>query len=381
MSIDSTHDAALTSWVDSANLPETDFPIQNLPLGVFRRRGSEEAFRPGVAIGNRVLDLAAAAAAGALPAEVAEALHGSELNAFMAHGRALRRALRRALSEGLRSGSPAEPLLAPALLSQAEIELAVPCRIGDYTDFYTGIHHATTGGQAVSPDKPAPAELQMGADRLPRPEFVDRRQRPALHAPARPVEVRWPRRRSSGLRKRMDYELELGVFVSRGNPARQPHRDRTCRRSRDGPGVAQRLGRRATCRPGNTSRSGRSSRRASPPRSRRGSSRSTRSNHSAHRGPAPADDPQPLPYLDSAANRDAARSISHSKSGSGPMRCAAPARRPCVSRNRTSGMPTGPSRNSSSIKRRRLQSAERRPVRLGARNPDRRQTRADRCSN
>jgi fumarylacetoacetase len=98
--LDDTHDPALMSWVETANDPATDFPIQNLPIGMFRRAGSHEGFRPGVAIGDQIVDLSAARQAGALPADVASALNACEpgqLNAFMAQGRAVRVALRRAL--------------------------------------------------------------------------------------------------------------------------------------------------------------------------------------------------------------------------------------------------------------------------------------------
>ena len=88
--LDFTHDASLNAWVESANTPDTDFPIQNLPLGVFRRAGTQDAFRPGVAIGEQIVDLLAVRAAGVLPAGVAATLNGcehGELNAFMAQGR------------------------------------------------------------------------------------------------------------------------------------------------------------------------------------------------------------------------------------------------------------------------------------------------------
>jgi fumarylacetoacetase len=219
MATDATHDAGLTSWVDSANAADNDFPIQNLPLGVFRRRGGvDETFRPGVAIGNRIVDLAAAA--GALPAEVNAALKAGapgELNAFMGAGRPVHAALRHALSEGLQTGSAAQGTLEGALVAQAEAELALPCRIGDYTDFYTGIHHATTVGKLFRPDNPLlpnykwlpigyhgrSSSIGVSGQRFMRPlgQLKSGAEAPQL-----------------GPSQRMDYELELGVFVSRGNP-------------------------------------------------------------------------------------------------------------------------------------------------------------------
>ena len=139
-SLDFSHDATLRSWVASANLAETDFPIQNLPLGMFRRAGSAEMFRPGVAIGDQIVDLLALKDAGLLTAEVAASLAGcenGELNAFMARGRLVRVALRHALSALLREGSLQQSAVQASLLAQADAEYAVPCRIGDYTDFYT----------------------------------------------------------------------------------------------------------------------------------------------------------------------------------------------------------------------------------------------------
>ncbi|MBS0447220.1 MAG: fumarylacetoacetase [Proteobacteria bacterium] len=219
MTLDATHDAALTSWVESANAADTDFPIQNLPIGMFRRRGSDaETFRPGVAIGNRIVDLNAAAAA--LPTSVNRALAAcapGELNAYMAEGRALHRELRVALSEGLSAGSEARERIEPALVAQAEAEYAVPCRIGDYTDFYTGIHHATTVGKLFRPDNPLlpnykwvpigyhgrSSSIGATGQRFLRPlgQLKSGADAPQL-----------------GPSQRMDYELEVGIFVSRGNP-------------------------------------------------------------------------------------------------------------------------------------------------------------------
>ena len=152
-----THDVALRSWVESANAAGTDFPIQNLPFGVFRRKGSNEAFRGGVAIGDEILDLAAAHKAGAFAGEAAGAAAncaGPALNAFMAMGPSAWSALRFALSRALREGSPLAEKLRGALVQQAHAEHVVPARIGDYTDFYASVHHATTVGKMFRPDNP-----------------------------------------------------------------------------------------------------------------------------------------------------------------------------------------------------------------------------------
>ncbi|MEO6322283.1 MAG: fumarylacetoacetase [Polaromonas sp.] len=223
--LDFSHDATLRSWLASANTPETDFPLQNLPLGVFRRAGSQEAFRPGVAIGDQIVDLLAARDAGVLSPAVAASLAGcehGELNAFMAQGRTARVALRHALSESLREGSARQPALQPALLAQAEAEYAVPCRIGDYTDFYTGIHHATTVGKLFRPDNPllpnykwVPIGYHGRASSIgvSGQKFV--RPRGQTKGPNEDVPVLRPTHR-------LDYELELGVFVGQGNALGDP---------------------------------------------------------------------------------------------------------------------------------------------------------------
>ncbi|MDB5741748.1 MAG: fumarylacetoacetate hydrolase [Polaromonas sp.] len=223
--LDFSHDAALRSWVASANTPETDFPIQNLPLGVFRRAGSQEAFRPGVAIGEQIVDLPAACAAGIFSDAVAASLAGGEpgqLNAFMALGSAARLALRHALSESLSEGSPRQAALQSALVAQASAEYAVPCRIGDYTDFYTGIHHATAVGKLFRPDNPLlpnykwvpigyhgrSSSIGVSGQKFARPKGQTK-------GPNEEV----PQLRPS---HRLDYELELGVFVGQGNALGEP---------------------------------------------------------------------------------------------------------------------------------------------------------------
>ncbi|GAB3394794.1 fumarylacetoacetase [Azotobacter armeniacus] len=218
--LDATHDPTLQSWVASANDAATDFPIQNLPYGRFRRAGSAEPWRIGVAIGEQILDLACAAAAGGWSSAVQVALEplaAGDLNAFMARGPEVRRNVRAALSAALSAGSPRQAELARALQPQASAEYSLPCRINDYTDFYTGIHHATTVGKLFRPDNPLLPNYkwipigyhgrsssigvsgqsfrrplgQVKAPDAERPEFV----------PCR----------------RLDYELELGVLVGSAN--------------------------------------------------------------------------------------------------------------------------------------------------------------------
>lgn len=155
--IDQTHDPALRSWVSGANDAGTDFPIQNLPFGVFRRRGDAAPPRVGVAIGDQVVDVAALAPLKLVTGEAliaARACGGDSLNALMTHGPAATRALRRALVELLREGAPARAYGDRFLVPQADVDLFVPARIGDYTDFYASIYHATNVGSMFRPDNP-----------------------------------------------------------------------------------------------------------------------------------------------------------------------------------------------------------------------------------
>ncbi|WP_395703371.1 fumarylacetoacetase [Aquabacterium sp.] len=222
--LNETHDPALRSWVASANAADTDFPIQNLPLAVFRRRGSHEAFRGGVAIGTQIVDLAAAVARGAFDgaaARAAQAAAGDSLNALMALGPAAWSALRLSLSRALREGAAAQPLLESCLVPQADADYTLPARIGDYTDFYTGIHHATTVGKLFRPDNPL----------LPNYKWVPI----GYHGRSSSIVVSGtPVRRPLGQTKaaaetpqfgasqRLDYELELGFLIGTGNALGEP---------------------------------------------------------------------------------------------------------------------------------------------------------------
>jgi fumarylacetoacetase len=222
--IDHTHDPALTSWVVSANERDTDFPIQNLPFGRFRPAGGGKGWRIGVAIGDQVLDLRALTEQelwGDDVQRVLQWLAEGELNAFMALGGDARRKLRHLLSDALRDGSPLQAPLAECLRPQTDIELSPPCHIGDYTDFYTGIHHATAVGKLFRPDNPLlpnykwvpigyhgrVSSIGVSGQRFHRPLGQTKGEGDA------PV---------FGPSQRLDYELELGVFVGAGNPLGRP---------------------------------------------------------------------------------------------------------------------------------------------------------------
>jgi fumarylacetoacetase len=218
--VDATHDPKLTSWVVSANATASDFPIQNLPFGVFRRAGSREPFRGGVAIGTEILDLGALAAVkpcGGLAAEALAMAAQPKLNALMGAGPQAAAALRQALSEALRSGSPLEPRLKGLLVPQGEAEYALAAAVGDYTDFYASIHHATAVGRLFRPDNPllpnykwVPIAYHGRASSLRVSGFEVVRPSGQVLPAGAAAPVLEPTRR-------LDYELEVGVFIGRGN--------------------------------------------------------------------------------------------------------------------------------------------------------------------
>jgi fumarylacetoacetase len=215
---DETHDPALTSWVESAS-GHSDFPIQNLPYGIFSPRGGLP--RIGVAIGDYILDVPACVERDLLPASAAWACKETTLNAVMALPVADRIALRRRLSEIL-SDEAFRTALQNHLYPASDCELHLPARIGDYTDFYVGIHHATNVGKLFRPDNPL----------LPNYKYVPI----GYHGRASSIcPSGVPVRRPSGQRKppeadapvfapinRLDYELELGLWVGEGNPLGSP---------------------------------------------------------------------------------------------------------------------------------------------------------------
>jgi fumarylacetoacetase len=223
--LNETHDAALGSWVTTANVPGANFPIQNLPFAIFRRGGTDETFRGGVAIGDAILDLARAHAVGAfdgVAAQAAAACSDSALNAFMALGPSAWSALRLALSRALREGSGLAERLHPCLVKQTGAQYAVPAIIGDYTDFYTSIHHATSVGRLFRPDNPllpnykwVPIAYHGRTSSIVVSGQEFRRPAGQTLPPGAQVPV-------FGASKRLDYELELGVFIGTGNAAGTP---------------------------------------------------------------------------------------------------------------------------------------------------------------
>jgi fumarylacetoacetase len=206
-----THDPKLRSWVASANQAGCDFPIQNLPFGRFRAAGSSEALRIGVAIGDQVLDLRAAGL-----------VDTDDMNRLMAASVQERQALRAAISAGLAEGSDKQAAWSTALIAQAAAEMAVPCRIGDYTDFYTGIHHATTIGKLFRPDQPLMPNYKwvpIGYHGRASSICVSGQVFKRPHGQTKAPDAAAP---SFGPSKRLDYELELGFLVGRGNALGEP---------------------------------------------------------------------------------------------------------------------------------------------------------------
>lgn len=218
--LDATHDPAVRSWLDAANLAGCAFPIQNLPFGVFRRAESSESFRGGVAIGNQIVDLAALAKSPLLESDAADAIRAGALaclNALMQLGPRASSALRRVLFQALAQGSAHEAAIRNCLVPQAEAEYSLPAQIGDYTDFYTSIYHATAIGRLFRPDNPLlpnykwipigyhgrSSSIGVSGQRFPRPQG----QRLAAGAAVPSV----------GPSGRLDYELELGIFIGAGN--------------------------------------------------------------------------------------------------------------------------------------------------------------------
>ncbi len=221
--MDDTHRTDLASWVESANGSATDFPIQNLPLGMFRSPGRET--RPGVAIGDQVLDLAALRAAELLDGEDASMVEAcvqvSALNPLLQAGRDALSRLRSRLSLLLRADAPdgaaarrrGDEVLVP--LTQAS--LLLPAQVGDYTDFYASVHHATNVGSMFRPDNPL----------LPNYKWVPigYHGRASSIVPTGTTITRpWGQTRegsaaapSFGPSQRLDYELEVGAYIATGN--------------------------------------------------------------------------------------------------------------------------------------------------------------------
>jgi len=211
--MDATHNPKLKSWVESANDPASDFPIQNLPFGVFRRKGTKEAPRGGVAIGDQIFDLAAVGLK-----------TGPNLNRLAAAGRPAWKQLRKVLSLALSDPKKAKRF-SKWLVPMKKAELFLPVAIGDYSDFYTGIHHALAIGRMFRPDNPLlpnykwvpigyhgrASSVVVSGTPVVRPNGQTRGQTSPPDAPP-----------AFGPAKRLDYEVELGFVIGPGSRLGKP---------------------------------------------------------------------------------------------------------------------------------------------------------------
>jgi fumarylacetoacetase len=217
-----------TSWVSSANHPECDFPLENLPYGVFRR-GTGDA-RIGVAIGDQVLDLRACAEHNLLsdlPGPLVAACRADLLNPLMALGPAAWSALRRCLTALLDADAASaeaqsrQNLMEPLLVPMRDATMQLPARIGDYTDFYASIHHATRVGSLFRPDNPL----------LPNYKYVPiayHGRTSSIVVSGEPIRRPWGQTKSRangaefGPSQSLDYELEVGLFIGPDNALGEP---------------------------------------------------------------------------------------------------------------------------------------------------------------
>jgi fumarylacetoacetase len=214
--MDETHDPDRVSWVSGAE-PGSDFPVQNLPLGIFSE--AKGLRRPGVAIGDYVLDLSAVS--DLLDEEWRADLSQPVLNACLSRGPDDHRALRHRLSQIL-SDERYRDDVEMYLIGQSEVRMHVPCLIGDYTDFYVGIHHATNVGRQFRPDAPLlPNYKYVPIGYHGRASSVRASGEPVIRPSGqrKPSEAEAP---EYGPSRRLDYELELGMWIGRGNDLGQP---------------------------------------------------------------------------------------------------------------------------------------------------------------
>jgi fumarylacetoacetase len=214
--LDHTHDPSLVSWVAGAQ-PGRDFPVQNLPIGIFSEAKGRR--RPGVAIGDYILDLAGIS--DLLDEEWRKDLSQPVLNAWLSRGCSAHLLLRQRLSELLTDERYRDDI-EPRLIGQSEVRMHVPCLVGDYTDFYVGIHHATNVGRLFRPDNPLlpnykylpigyhgrSSSVRVSGEDVIRPS--GQRKPPDAPEP------------DHGPSRRLDYELELGMWIGRGNRLGEP---------------------------------------------------------------------------------------------------------------------------------------------------------------
>lgn len=217
---------SMGSWVASANIPNCDFPIENLPFGTFSlKKDTAGLKRIGVAIGDEVLDLSLVTRLTSIPASVKSTLEiiaKGELNAYMALPSTIHQSFRAFLTELLKEGSAFQSSAKTCLVSQQDVNMHLPCTIRDYTDFYASIYHATTVGKMFRADNPL----------LPNYKWVPI----GYHGRASSIvvsgtAVKRPVGQTRGSDndipffqacRRLDYELEMGIFIGQGNTLGEP---------------------------------------------------------------------------------------------------------------------------------------------------------------
>jgi len=221
--LNETHDPLRRSWVESANLPETDFPIQNLPFCMFMR--NDGASRPGVAIGDSILDLVETTASNLIDKRFSSVVHncvGRGLNALMKQDRNALSLLRRQLSDILAANSKKGESQRDRLLVQRDdVVFRLPAEIGGFSDFFTSLHHTERVGRVIRPDGPVPpnfrympiaynsraSSVRASGEHVRRPNGQLRNEDGSVHF---------------GPTKALDFELELGAFVGAGNDLGAP---------------------------------------------------------------------------------------------------------------------------------------------------------------
>jgi fumarylacetoacetase len=221
--LNETHDPARRSWVESANRPGGDFPIQNLPYCMFARAG--QVARPGVAIGDSILDLVEAAGLNLLGPHIATTLQacvGSGLNSLMRLDGVVLSSLRKQVASLLSAGGEkGEAHRNRLLVRRDDVAFRLPAAIGAFTDFFTSLHHTERGGRVSRPDSPVPpnfrympiaynsraSSVRISGEDVRRPNGQWREEDGAVHF---------------GLTEALDFELELGAFVGKGNELGSP---------------------------------------------------------------------------------------------------------------------------------------------------------------
>lgn len=218
--LNETHNPKLQSWIESANVKGADFPIQNLPFAVFRSIGSNDVFHVGVAIGDQILDLNKLQTTELFTGQIAESLLAcstESLNAFMAMGNSAWAELRLTLSRALRKDAKKQSTIAACLFAQSDAEYKVAADIGDYTDFYTSIHHAENIGRLFRPDNPLLPNYQWVPIAYHGRSSSIVMSGTNFHRPCGQTKAHDANEPSFGPSKRLDYELEVGIFIGEGN--------------------------------------------------------------------------------------------------------------------------------------------------------------------